>query len=174
MSKFKELLEATIKEWNYPEWFDDSILDGDDLDSGEWLNTAFAVKVLSGQFPDGVDLTDLYALPSYVLYQKEDKALDLTEELLPDGPTTIRYVNGKRIEDNVTSYSVFYKAEEAEQVLAEFKTQFLNVDAEVVEVYGYGDNPYYEDEEKAIMKYKADYKEDQYFADADDHDDYDD
>ena len=174
MSKFKELFETVIKEWNYPDGFDDSILDGDDLDSGEWLTTAFAVKVLAGQFPDGVDLTDLYALPSYVLYQKEDKALDLTDELLPDGPTTIRYVNGKRIEDKVTSYSVFYKVEEAEQVLAEFKTQFLNVNAEIVEVYGYGDKPYYEDEEEAIMTYKADYKEDQYFSGADDYDDYDD
>jgi len=154
MSKFKELFETVIKEWNYPDGFDDSILDGDPLDDGEWLTTAFAVKVFAGQFPDGEDLTDLYALPSYVLY--EDKELDLTEELLP-------YL------------SVFYKREEAEQVLAEFKTQFLNVDAKIIEVYGLGDgdnNLYYEDEVDAIDAYKDIYRDDQYFAAADDYDDY--
>ncbi len=172
MSKFKQLIKSVLKEWgNYPDGFDDSILDGDPAEEGDWLDESFAVKVFAGQYPNGTDFSEEAVIPSYVAYFKESKDLDLVEDLIQDGPTTKTYdqKTGKFFTHEVTYYSVFYTKEKAEQILARFEKEFLNVKAEIVEVYGYGNNEvYYEDPSEAIEAYIDDYKEAQYYAGIDD------
>lgn len=163
MSKFRELMEATLKEWNYPDGFDDSILDGDPAEEGDWLEEQFAVKIIGGTTPSGLSFEEDYGVEiPYVCFNRKTKEFSVIEELLPaDYSVDMKRSNetGSTVY-NRDYYSTFYSEEEAKKMAEGFKVDFPNAELQIIKVYGYSDHQYYEDPSVAVNAYIDEYKED--------------
>lgn len=163
MSKFRELFETAFKEWNYPDGFDDSILDGDPAEDGDWLEEQFAVKVVGGTTPSGLSFEEDYGVEvPYVCFNRNTKEFSVIEELLPESHS----VDMKRSNETGSTvykrdyYSVFYPEKEANRMAEGFKAEFPNAELQIIKVYGYSDKPCYEDPSVAVDAYIDEYKED--------------
>lgn len=163
MSKFRNLIRTSLKEWNYPDNLDSSILDGSLTDNYDWLEKQYAIKIVGGIDNEGETLGEY---PLYVSYDKETKQLDMTEDLQADSNSVdIKTNTYKR-----TSYSTFITKDEADKIANQFKLEYPNVELQIITVFGYGDNnPYYEKAEQAFDAYISDYEEDMATSGADDY-----